>query len=604
MVRKAGVFDEFVSPQLLFFIRQFYEMSSPPACARCKSAFANDVSRVAEVLPDRIFNTMSTASDSPDIQAVCSPVGDCLAGFTLSRRRFVAAALFVVLLYLAGVAGQWRPKSDGALYLGIGRSLAEDGTYSFSGQPNNVVTPGLPMVLAASQKLFGEGYWVPHLLMTLSGLAVCVLAYWAVSRLGGRGMGLAVVTCCLFSHSFYGYAHVILTDMPFAVFFWLAVCACVGTGNSRFWAYVLLVLAVVLGITVRAPGGLVMGALGVGLLVDRSGNTGWKKPLARSACVLLAVAATMGVFYFVAKGMVANTPAYARRADSMAALGVLEILLRVARGFVIALPGTMAELLTGQDGTLVRIIVGIPMSACMFVGGILLWRRGQRMPIVTTLLSMAAFAAVGEGKYVHPRYVLPYQPLIMYMMLVGFVASFQAIRARFATPASQKACLTAVCVLLGIVIACNIPKIMRDAYYVTRYGRSDEYHHKIAHGKLVELIELAKIMEGTEKNPSREQIVIVPREYWRRLHYLSRRLVRSLPVAGTETIEEAMQAIPGLVNGNVLDCDMAIVDLRSKHHAEVQSLLAMTLDDSPIWRKTHTGKRFVVYRKISATATP
>ena len=69
--------------------------------------------------------------------------------------RWAVAALAVVVAagYLACVHNQWYPTSDSALYVGLGRSLAEGHGYQFNGQPDTYVTPGLPWLYMACLRL-------------------------------------------------------------------------------------------------------------------------------------------------------------------------------------------------------------------------------------------------------------------------------------------------------------------------------------------------------------------------------------------------------------------------------------------------------------------
>ena len=67
----------------------------------------------------------------------------------------------LVLMLLVQFNGQWRIGLDSSIYRGVGESLAEGRGYSFAGRRQNQVYPGLPVLLATSQKLFGTKSVVP-----------------------------------------------------------------------------------------------------------------------------------------------------------------------------------------------------------------------------------------------------------------------------------------------------------------------------------------------------------------------------------------------------------------------------------------------------------
>src|SRR5687767_8228472 len=81
-------------------------------------------------------------------------VSDLLLAWADRYRRWVFASL--VLLYAAGFNGQWRPEPDSALYLSIGRNIAEGKGYTYHGKSHRLAYPGLPVVFAAISKVAGQ----------------------------------------------------------------------------------------------------------------------------------------------------------------------------------------------------------------------------------------------------------------------------------------------------------------------------------------------------------------------------------------------------------------------------------------------------------------
>ena len=75
-----------------------------------------------------------------------------------SRRGRWILLLIVFVLYLLGVNGHWWYARDTVRYMGLARSLAENGTYSLNGEPHLFALPGFPLILAGIYRLAGENF--------------------------------------------------------------------------------------------------------------------------------------------------------------------------------------------------------------------------------------------------------------------------------------------------------------------------------------------------------------------------------------------------------------------------------------------------------------
>src|SRR5690606_22702485 len=81
------------------------------------------------------------------------------------RYRWIYFALMIAI-YLMAFSGQWRPEPDAALYLEIGRNIAEGEGYTYHGQAHALAYPGLPWLWAGIFALFGaESLWPHHAVM-------------------------------------------------------------------------------------------------------------------------------------------------------------------------------------------------------------------------------------------------------------------------------------------------------------------------------------------------------------------------------------------------------------------------------------------------------
>lgn len=122
----------------------------------------------------------------------------------------------LVVLYLLGFNGQWRMEPDSALYLTIGRNLAEGRGYSYHGEHHHLAYPGLPWLFAASFKLFGANSLLPaHVMVLLCGFATLALTYRLFYLHAGRSTAVLLTLGLGLSRTFYRYCFELLSDVPF-----------------------------------------------------------------------------------------------------------------------------------------------------------------------------------------------------------------------------------------------------------------------------------------------------------------------------------------------------------------------------------------------------
>lgn len=127
---------------------------------------------------------------------------------------------FVILglFFVAGFTGRWQPEPDAALYLSIGRNLAQGEGYNYHGHPHALAYPGMPYLLAGTFAIFGvDVVWPAHALMLLMaglGLALC----YRLLRLHTDRPTAVLLTCMVgMTFTYYRYAFELRNDLPFAV---------------------------------------------------------------------------------------------------------------------------------------------------------------------------------------------------------------------------------------------------------------------------------------------------------------------------------------------------------------------------------------------------
>jgi hypothetical protein len=143
-----------------------------------------------------------------------TPVIDAILGFVDRHRRWFFAV--AVLAYLVGFNGVWRPEPDSALYMTIGRNLAEGNGYTYLGKVDPLAYPGFPWFLAGVFKVFGAGsLFVPHLLVMLMAGATIVLTYAYFRLLTTRPMAVIVTLNLALAQTLYLCAMQLRNDVPF-----------------------------------------------------------------------------------------------------------------------------------------------------------------------------------------------------------------------------------------------------------------------------------------------------------------------------------------------------------------------------------------------------
>jgi len=462
-------------------------------------------------------------TEGPDTTPRIGPPASWLAEFPPRRWHLALAAGLVVAVHLGGVSAQWWPTPDSALYLGLGDSLAAGKGYQFNGEVCNRVTPGLPMILAAVRRVFGPGYWAGNFLMGLCGVGLLWLAYRLIGRLSDRRTALAAVLCTAFSYTFYFGCHRILTDAPFSLLFWGVLCTALLAGRRSLRWLPAVVALVAAAIAVRMPGALLLVPLAVGMAFDRLEGVPRKRWLVLAGAVLAATAATMVLFHLLGSNAAPHAPIYEQ---SLRRVGAYSLLRKASRlgGGLLMLPSVLAEMFTSQDGLRAVGWVALAWSA---IGGVVLWRRGQRMPAIAIPLYVAGLAIVGNPDSVRSRYLLPVQPLVAYMMIEGLLWTVRAVcRLRRKIPAPMLY-LKAATVFTAVLVAANAPRLLRNAAWYTYLSYTPRYYHVIRHGVHVERFKLARWLAGACRPD--ERIGMAGHQVWL-LHYLTGR--RIVPLAG------------------------------------------------------------------------
>ncbi len=156
----------------------------------------------------------SAAAEPPALTSFCA---------RLVRHR-IAFFLIVAALFITAFNGQWRIGRDSAAYRGIARNLVRSHQYVFrpkaqqiyrNEDKQDIVYPGVPLLLAGVQMIFGEGALPPLLLMYALALITLVLVYRLCALYFPPWVGVAVVCGLGVNRIFLEHSNELLSDLPF-----------------------------------------------------------------------------------------------------------------------------------------------------------------------------------------------------------------------------------------------------------------------------------------------------------------------------------------------------------------------------------------------------
>jgi hypothetical protein len=127
--------------------------------------------------------------------------------------------VLVGLILLAAHNGNWRLGRDSSLYRAVADNLASGRGYTFRGQREHHIYPGLPYLLAGIDKIFGRqdpihpraALWV----MFAISILTLVVVYQLVKTYFPPWIAVAVTTGVGINHEFLQQTHELMTDLPF-----------------------------------------------------------------------------------------------------------------------------------------------------------------------------------------------------------------------------------------------------------------------------------------------------------------------------------------------------------------------------------------------------
>ena len=437
------------------------------------------------------------------------------------RWGWVLTWALIGLCYLAGVSDKWSPTPDSALYLSLGRSISQGQGYVFNGKPNVLASPGLPWVLAGMNYVFGESILLCNLLIVLCAIAGLIMLRLALNQFGDQRICLAVVLLTAFSYPFFANTQRILTDIPFAMLFWTSIYAVIRwQKGSHAWG-LLVFVTLLYALLVRAPGVIMYGPLGLGLILQG------RKHLAARRTRIIGLGIWAGLFgglcflWFLKQQMNAKGVSYASAGQSIAASGIWTLVLAFFEGLC-NIPFAFAELSTSQEAL---VPIGAALVILSLIGVVHTWKNGPRFIPVMVLTSLGLHAILGAHS-IRPRYLLSLYPFFLYLSLQGLFVLVTGLAKRKKQVLSQTTLLKILNVTVVILLACSAPKFIRNIGWYTWWRHSDTFYERMREGKFADHVKIAEILRS-ESRP--EDRIGVTDQDIRIMHYLSGRVVVAMP---------------------------------------------------------------------------
>lgn len=517
--------------------------------------------------------------------------GRWLADRRPRRGLLIAATVCVLVTYLGSVTNRWLPSSDGALCLGLARSLAHGQGYTFNGEPTAAAAPVLPVLLAPLELVFGESnYWAANLLMALCGVAALWTMFRVLSHWTDRWSVLVVMLSTAFSYGFFVTSHRILSDMPALLIFWLALYAALrGRAGSLSWTFGAGLLAVA-ALAVGWPAVIAVGSLGAALVIDRQAVislgdghvAGWPARIVSGGTVLLAVGVASWAVIAVAQGQGLPAPtAMTLRGGSVA---------KLADGLA-RLPAVYGDLLINESKAWSLGGLGLLLAA---IGAMRFWWSGRR--IVTALVGLYIIAlAVTRGGAYEVGNLAPVLPLLLLLTVDGLCWCVDLVaRQRQGRPASSSGLLTAVLVFAAMVVLPNAVRVGRDTFYHMPLSYTSRYYQTVRDGRFVIWFDLEQTLrQGPADRPAAADLDAVSI-----LHWLSGRRMVAWPANPRQTSADAEEMLDFFVSQPELA--LAVIDL-SRGTGDYVAALVQGLIDTPGLEVIYNNHNHMVLARTART---
>lgn len=365
------------------------------------------------------------------------------ADWAPTRLTIAIGIVAIGLAYLLSYSPHWFVGTDSALYLSLGRNLAEGKGYIYAGQPHTHVPPGLPALLAGLEYIGVGSIAVFNAAMLLMGLLALAASYLLLKSTAGHAWAALLTLVLAFTQEWVQRSGELISDIPFALLVITALSLLYRTdARPRVVCWGLASIFLIAACWVRVHGFPIAAAAGLGTLISCWKQDRWKA-LGVPAALLIGCGISLIVFYSYYKSHVDPfASSYLHSVSQISGGKVLQTFLRNLG----ELPNQLCRLLTGQR-------MPLPVSILLFCLPIAIAaaRRVVRRETVGPLTIVFYLAAI-LPVIVRTRYLLPLAPLLMLYLIEGWVWLL-GLTPRIAPPARTRIILIALAVMLAMNLA-------------------------------------------------------------------------------------------------------------------------------------------------------
>jgi len=385
-----------------------------------------------------------------------------------SRWQKWLCALALLVLYLASVSTTWYHTPDSALYLMLGRNLATGSGYTLWGEPHVHVPPGFPLMLSNCFRYGCESLWCMNLAMALASLATILLCYLTLREHVSPGTAMLVSAAFGFGHVMHLASLRVLSDVPFMLVMWLGLwCYTHGLRHRGPWLE-LGSLMLLVSCSIRVTGVLIVVAAVSGMLGEKRQSTRWRVWVNAAACLaVLVLAAAKLLHSYYADQHLQKLPSYGSVVAKFLAGTVPRAISRLASNTYVT-GEHLSEVFSGQPmpPAVAVLVLWAPIGA----GMLLALRRRRTLAVAIAVGYLIPLLLL---RPLIPRYLLPVAPLLIWFWIEGI--GFPALWRPEWRPRLARLALVGALVLIAI----NLPKVTRDAYWQRQPHLARNYRERV-----------------------------------------------------------------------------------------------------------------------------
>lgn len=411
------------------------------------------------------------------------------------RWRWTLVPLWLLANALA-FNGQWRIGLDSALYRHLGHNLATGEGYRIFGELHGHVYPGLPLLLAGLEKLFGpEAAWPGVIVMLLMSAAAVAFTYLLARRVLPAWGATIVTAGVAFNFRFVQQGHELMTDAPFLLGVVMALWGWEAVRNGPRWRGAsAFAVGLLLAASMRPTFWVLAGALMVWGGVATVRGLASRDPSHRRHAIYgaagLAAVLVVGLIFVAldprTRGLDLAGGGYeAEVVDRLHRLGPL--MARMPEKLFNVIDNDVARLFFAERVEVLNVLFTLAM-----LGGVgLLAVRGDRpdarRPLWVLLVGVLFVAVLLASS--EPRYWLMVLPVFWAGWLAGLM---KGARDWFSSPRARS---IYVAVGVGVVLACNLGHVGK----LIVEQRATPFLETYKEGDYVPVLALAEALrEGTE----------------------------------------------------------------------------------------------------------